>query len=353
MVCAFLPTIPFTMPGPLPAFSTNYSTHSPRRERCCQGFRQIPRVEHHRLKEDAKPAPLLDEPQRQVVLRDPTRRLEPKLHREMPSGRHPMRRDHDMAFHIPLGLRIPDRRHLLHRLRVTVVFEDRVVDHQQAPAGLREAGVLQNESDQPPHHAVRRPRCLPEEAALRAGVPMSREEIIEGLHRKAGRDDQPNHVLGKVLELVGSAKTIAEAVQQLCPHRRNTHHRPHRRLLLRRSCNGCCVASTLRPPGPNSCVLRKSGSSRTSSHLLGPLCRTVHTDFPYTALPMPARKAIRKTAEESGVPVGGRRMHLDTAASLRCASVWPERPAASGESSGPAAAPLAATRQSESSAPSP
>ena len=40
----------------------------------------------HRLEEHAKPSRLLDQPQRQLVLRDPTRRLQAEPHREMPQA---------------------------------------------------------------------------------------------------------------------------------------------------------------------------------------------------------------------------------------------------------------------------
>jgi len=222
----------------------------PRPKRLCQGFREIPRVEDDGLKEEAKPTALLDEPQRQLMFRDAARRLQPEPHGEVPARRDPVRGHHHVPFDPLLGLGVLDDRDLLHRFRIHVVLEDRVVDDQKAAAGLGEAGVLFHEPDQSPHDLLGRPGGFPEEPALGARMAVAGKEVIEGLHREAGRHDQPNDVLGKVLELVGSTKTIPEAVQQFCPHRRNAHHRPHRRLLLRRSCDDCCVESVSTPSTP-------------------------------------------------------------------------------------------------------
>ncbi len=63
--------------------------------------------------------------------------------------------------------------------------------------------------------------------------------------------------------------------------------------------------------------------------------------------PMPTR-VIRKLSEESEGPDGDRRRDPNIAASSRCTSVWPCRPAASGGPSGPAATPIGADRQSGS-----
>src|SRR5690348_13701495 len=91
-------------------------------------------------------------------------------------------------------------------------------------------------------------------------------------------------------------------------------------------------------------------SSRTSGHPLGPLCRTVHTGLLYTALLHADSQVIRTPSEESEGPDGDRRRDPDIAASSRCASVWPCRPAASEGPGGPAAIPAGADRQSGSTA---
>lgn len=127
----------------------------------------------HRLEEHAKPSRLLDQPQRQLVLRDPTWRLQAEPHREMPR-RHPMRREHDMAFHIPFRLRIPHGRHVFDRGRAAVVLEDRIIDYEEAATGIGEACVLQDQAHKPPHHPLGRPGGPPRGSRVsnsRAGAP--------------------------------------------------------------------------------------------------------------------------------------------------------------------------------------
>jgi len=109
---------------------------APHCERSCERFREIPPVEHDRLKEDANPATLPDEPQGRVMLRDPARRPEAESYPGTPPRGHPMRGGRDMTCAPLLGFRVRTHRHFPHRPRVTVMLEDRVVNDGRAPAGL-------------------------------------------------------------------------------------------------------------------------------------------------------------------------------------------------------------------------
>lgn len=98
--------------------------------------------------------------------------------RRNPTGkcprRHPMRGEHDMAFHIPFRLRIPHGRHVFDRGRAAVVLEDRIIDYEEAATGIGEACVLQDQAHKPPHHPLGRPGGPPRGSRVsnsRAGAP--------------------------------------------------------------------------------------------------------------------------------------------------------------------------------------
>ena len=119
--------------------------------------------------------------------------------RRNPTGkcprRHPMRGEHDMAFHIPFRLRIPHGRHMVSTAVVSLSCSRIVSSITRKPRlGWRSprARGPGTQAAASPGRATR--GASPRKPRFALSVPVPREQIIDGLHGEAGRDYQSDHI---------------------------------------------------------------------------------------------------------------------------------------------------------------